>query len=57
MSSFLVDYPFADLAIERIGDLVKYELVPFLCAAKADSSWQGETMKTTQRLHDLGQSL
>jgi hypothetical protein len=52
-----VDYPFADITIERIGDLVRHELVPFLCAAKADSSWQGVTMKTTQWLHDLGQSI
>ena len=53
----IATYPPADLTIERIGDLVNYDLPALLGAAKADHARQGGTMKATQRLHDLGQSL
>ena len=50
-------YPQADLAIESIGDLVHYDLPALLGAFKSRPRATGGTMKATQRLHDLGQSL
>jgi len=47
--------PPADLTIERIGDLLDYDLDG--CGRPPYIQPEGDTMKPTKKLHDLGQSL
>ena len=60
----LAAYPPADIAIERIGDLLRYDLPALLPVCQAGSTRTAseptrrrEIMKATQKLHDMGQSL
>ena len=57
-SKIVAAYPAPDITIKRIGDLVDYDL-PALLEPEKDrrGSLIGGTMKATQQLHDLGQSL
>ena len=50
--------PPADLTVERIGNLLDYDLPALLAGQHIDPNFSGgETMKATQLLHNLGQSL
>ena len=50
--------PPADLTVERIGDLLDYDLPALLAGQQSvQISHGGDTMKATQLLHNLGQSL
>ena len=48
--------PPADVTIERIGDLLDYDLAR-LRDGRLTLQPEGDTMKSTQKLHDVGQSL
>ena len=49
--------PPADVTIERIGDLLDYDLARLARRRHPCLQPEGDTMKPTQKLHDLGQSL
>ena len=50
--------PPADVTIERIGDLLDYDLPRLRTAPRCPCIQpEGDTMKPTRKLHDLGQSL
>src|SRR5918996_5307759 len=49
--------PPADLTVERIGDLLDYDLSALLAAKIGSNFSGGKKMKATQLLHNLGQSL
>ena len=54
----LAALPPADVTIDRIGDLLRYELSGLLPGAtRVHITFGGCKMKATQKLHDLGQSL
>ena len=53
----IATYPPADLTIENIEDLVDYDLPALARRLQSRPRAPGGTMKATQRLHDLGQSL
>ncbi len=59
----LTSYPSADITIERIGDLLNWDLPGLIAAGKVGArtvgavATGGPSMKPTQKLHDVGQSL
>ena len=50
-------FPPADVTIERIGDLLDFDLPRLRTASRPLHPPEGEAMKPTKALHDLGQSL
>ena len=54
----IAGYPAADVSIERIGELLAYELPGFQRQRRCATETMSEVhMKSTQTLHDLGQSI
>jgi transaldolase len=54
----VASYPPADLTVERIGDLLGYDLPALVAGQRSISSaTEVKTMKATELLHNLGQSL
>src|SRR5438105_9947037 len=56
--NIIAQCPPADLTVERIGDLLDYDLSALLAGQQSVPNFSGgDTMKATQLLHNLGQSL
>src|SRR5205814_366867 len=56
--NILAACPPADLTVERIGDLLQYDLSALLASQQSVPNFSGgDKMKATQLLHNLGQSL